>query len=261
MATYTGNLIEDYVPVVKYGGGIRTNLDVSVGDGATVTLPSTTTIGGSAVVALGDITSSSTSATAFTVTNTGIFVGTGGVVAITANSATTPTSIFVITANGLTSGGMVALNSTGTLVTTASLLKITANNATTAAGLFRISGTGLTSGKAIVVASAESALTTGMYLDLGTVFTVSKFGATVIAGSASGTAALTLTAGDIVLTSGGITITANASVISFTGTSTNGGILKNLYNDVASGLSGTQRDVKILIGSTPYYFTVYPTKA
>lgn len=180
MATYTGALLEFYVPCVKFEG-LKTNKDVSVGDGATVTLPSTTTIGGSAVVALGDITSSSTSATAFTVTNTGIFVGTGGVVAITANSATSPTSIFVITANGITSGGVGLITSTGTLVTTASLLTLTANSATTAAGIFRVNANGLTTGAAAVISSTgviatsgrlltltATGLTTGIALDLGT---------------------------------------------------------------------------------------------
>lgn len=151
--------IEDYVPVVKYNEGFYTELDFTIASGATVTLPSTTTIGGSAVVALGDITSSSTSATAFTVTNSGIFTGTGGVVAITANSATSPTSIFVITANGLTSGGAQLITSSGTLVTTASLLTLTANSATTAAGLLRINANALTDGIGLVIASSSTLMT------------------------------------------------------------------------------------------------------
>lgn len=250
--------IEDYVPVVKFAG-LNTAKAVDFTAAPTVALPAATTIDGQSVVALASITSSATTGTVFPITMTGIYTGAGAVV-IVANSATTGV-IQSTTANGLTTGGALLLTSTGTLVTTGYMLTITANSATTAAGLLRINGAGLTSGKAIVVASAEAALTSGMYMDLGTVFTVSKFGATVIAGSASGTAALTLTAGDFVVTSGFIVISANAKGITFTGTGANGGVLKNLKNAAASGLSGTQLDVEIDIGGTPYYFTVYPTKA
>ncbi len=169
--------VEDYIPVIKYNEGFYTELDFTIASGATVTLPSTTTIGGSAVVALGDITSSSTTATAFTVTNTGIFVGTGGVVAITANTATSPTSIFVITANGITSGGVQLITSSGTLVTTASLLTLTANSATTAAGLLRINANGLTDGIGLIIASSATATTS-----TGRLFKVSHTGATSTSG-------------------------------------------------------------------------------
>jgi len=37
--------------------------------------------------------------------------------------------------------------------------------------------------------------------------------------------------------------------------------ISNLTNASASALSGTQRDVEILIGGISYHFTVYPTKA
>lgn len=41
----------------------------------------------------------------------------------------------------------------------------------------------------------------------------------------------------------------------------NSQVLKDLKNSAASALSGTQKDIEIDIGGTPYYFTVYPTKA
>ncbi len=215
MATYTGALVEFYIPCIKFEG-FKTNKDVSVGDGATVTLPSTTTIGGSAVVALGDITSSSTSATAFTVTNTGIFVGTGGVVAFTANSATTPTSIFVITANGITSGGIQTITSTGTLVTTANLLTLTANSATTAAGLLRINGTGLTDGFLAVLTGGGANVTAsggGISVTLGaaTVGTAGKFTTT---GTYTGTTGV-ISANGTGATSGLITV-INATAATLT---------------------------------------------
>ena len=67
--------------------------------------------------------------------------------------------------------------------------------------------------------------------------------------------------GDMTITSGSITIATAGEGITWSGTGTSGGVLTNLYNDTASTLSGTQRDIKILIGTVPYYFTVYPTKA
>lgn len=146
--TLSGGLQEDYIPVTKYNG-FRTNLNVTVSDDATVVLPSTTTIGGSSVVALGNITSSSTSATAFSVTNTGIFTG-ASVIALTANSATTGT-IYLETVNGLTSGHAHTITSSGTIVTTGDLLSIVGNSATTSTGLVRISATSMTTGSTMLI--------------------------------------------------------------------------------------------------------------
>ncbi len=53
----------------------------------------------------------------------------------------------------------------------------------------------------------------------------------------------------------------SAGVIAGLGTGTSGITLKNLKNSAASALSGTQLDITIDIGGTPYYFTVYPIKA
>lgn len=161
--------IEDYVPVVKYNEGIYTELDVTVATGATVTLPATTTIGGSAVVALGDITSSSTTATAFSVTNTGVYTG-DAVVEFVADSLNTGVA-FSISTNGQTSGTAMKITSTGTIITTGSLLTLTANSATTAAGLLRINGNALTDGKGLVIASSTTLLTS-----TGRLFQVSHTG-------------------------------------------------------------------------------------
>lgn len=54
---------------------------------------------------------------------------------------------------------------------------------------------------------------------------------------------------------------ASGAVLAGVGTGANGIKLKNLKNAAASGLSGTQLDIEIDIGGSPYYFTVYPTKA
>lgn len=76
-------------------------------------------------------------------------------------------------------------------------------------------------------------------------------GNTVIAGTLWVTGKVT--ADDVDLASG--------AVIAGLGTGANGIVLKNLKNAAASSLSGTQLDVQIDIGWTPYYFTCYPTKA
>lgn len=80
-------------------------------------------------------------------------------------------------------------------------------------------------------------------------------------GNISSAGTIEAVSGNLTVTAGNIVLTANSSVISFTGTGANGGLLTNLYNTAATTLAGTQRDIKILIGTVPYYFTVYPTKS
>ncbi len=153
--------IEGYVPVVRYNG-LNTALPVDFTGAATVALPAATTIGGSAVVALGDITSNSTSASAFTVTNTGVFTG---------------VEVVGFTADSMTSGVLTLMSSTGTLITTGSLLTLTANSATTAAGLLRVNGNALTDGIAVAIASSATALTS-----TGRLLKVTHSGATTTSG-------------------------------------------------------------------------------
>lgn len=223
---------------------------------------------------------SSTAAVAgnlLTATTTGAYTGTG-MILVTAGAATTGILLSLVSTTGMTSGslirattstagaiatsGAISFSATGIYTSTSNcgFVNITAN-ATTAGTVLAVNATGLVDGIGIYMPSAEAGLTTGNYMNLGAKFTVSKYGATVIAGNASGTAALTLTAGDAVITSGFLVISANAKGITFTGIGANGGVLKNLKNAAASALSGTQLDVAIDIGGTPYYFTVYPTKA
>lgn len=83
-------------------------------------------------------------------------------------------------------------------------------------------------------------------------------GNTAVKGTFTATGASTLTGA--VTASNGI-IVGSAKKIEGAWTGANGIILKNLKNAAASGLSGTQKDIEIDIGWTPYYFTVYPTKA
>lgn len=262
MAVATGALLEFYVPCVKFEG-LKTNKDVFVGDGATVTLPSTTTIGGSSVVALGDITSSSTTATAFTVTNTGVFTGTD-VVEFTANSATTG-RVFAITANGLTSGAGMLITSSGTLVTTGNLLTITANSATTAAGLLRINANGLTDGKALIIASSTTGLTS-----TGRLFHVSHTGnagvSTVLAEVSSAAADETVVArisasaalalGVLLDVSGAAVTTGTLLDISDADALTTGTAVNIVSNSTSNGTRSLVRfvnDNTAATGTTPLY--------
>lgn len=148
--------IENYVPVVKYSG-LNTLLAVDFTGAPSVALPAGTTIGGSSVVALGNISSNSTTATAFSVTNTGIFTGTS-VQALIADSLTTGTSS-LSTTNGQTSGHNTVISSTGTIVTTGDLLSVIGNNATTSTGLVRISATGMTSGSTMLITGGGANIT------------------------------------------------------------------------------------------------------
>lgn len=150
--------IENYVPAVKYGG-LNTLQAVDFSGAPSVALPTATTIGGSSVVALGNITSTSTTATAFSVTNTGIFTG-ASVQALIANSLTTGTASLTTT-NGQTSGHNTVISSTGTIVTTGDLLSVIGNNATTTTGLVRVSATGLTSGYALAITGGTSQTSVG----------------------------------------------------------------------------------------------------
>jgi hypothetical protein len=99
------------------------------------------------------------------------------------------------------------------------------------------------------------------YEGLNTAKDVSIGGTLSVTGAVTSAVGVTYTTGDVTLTTGNVVLSANSAGVSFTGTGTLGGLLTNLYNATASTLSGTQKDIKILIGTVPYYWTVYPTKA
>ncbi len=148
--------LENYVAAVMLDG-LNTAKAVDFSSAPTCALPAATTIGGSAVVALGDITSTSTSATAFTVTNTGVFTG-AKIVAFTADSATIGT-VFLIQANGLTTGHAATITSSGVITTTGDLLAVVASGATTSTGVVRVTTAALTTGSALTITA--NALTSG----------------------------------------------------------------------------------------------------
>lgn len=262
MANLSGGLMEDFIPVVKFSG-IRTNKDMTFGDDATVSLPAATTIAGQSVVALGNITSSSTTAVAFSVTNTGVFTGTD-VIQFIANSATTG-RVISITANGLTSGAGMLITSSGTLVTTGNLLTLTANSATTAAGLLRINANGLTSGIGAVITSSATAITgAGRLLRVdhtgttGTSATLSEFASaatdeTIIL---QATASAALAAGKVLNVSGAAVTTGTLLDISDNTAHTTGTALNVVTNSADTGtrtLVNILQDHASASGATPLF--------
>lgn len=107
--------IESSLPVVS-SNGLNTNKAIDFSGAPSAALPAATTIGGSAVVALANITSTATTGNVFSVTDTGVYTGTG-MTALIANSATTGT-IEQISGTGLTTGIGLSIVATAATLTT-----------------------------------------------------------------------------------------------------------------------------------------------
>jgi hypothetical protein len=176
-----------------------------------------------------------TTGTGLLVTTAGVVITTGNLVSLVANGATTCTGVLRASATALTDGWVAQLTGgganfsatggvlnlamgaatvgTGLVITTSGvytgttgLIDINATGATSGT-IIDISATGLTTGNALYIHSTTATLSTGKYINCyGTAaeFTVGRYGATVIAGSAIGTAALTITAGDVLILDGGL---------------------------------------------------------
>lgn len=206
-----------------------------------------------------------TTGTGLLVTSAGTIVTTGELVSLIANSATTSTGILRLSATSLTdgwcaeftggganftaSGGMLSLAmgaatvgtglqvvSTGIYTGETGLLALTANSATTGV-IAAISATGLTTGAALKITTNTTA--TGEYINCydgaAVDFKVSRYGAVTIAGNAAGTAALTLSAGDIVTLGGNLNISnkvifSGIETIAGGGTTTAADITKTLHS-------------------------------
>ena len=230
-ANYTGSL-------VKITGVSTTGAsNVLLVTGANTTAGNTVKIDAAAV----------TTGTGLLVTSAGVIVTTGELVSLVANGATTCTGVLRASATSLTdgwvaeftggganfsaSGGVLNLAmgaatvgtglnivTSGVYTGTTGVIGITANSATTG-NIVAISATGLTSGAVLKITTNTTA--TGEYINCydgaAVDFKVSRYGAVTIAGNAAGTAALTLTAGDVLI-SGGY-LTASSKVI-FNGSET-----------------------------------------
>src|SRR3990167_8167737 len=203
-------------------------------------------------------------------THTGNFTSTsaidGGFVEIKANDTTAGT-VFNLVADALTTGiGMHISNGT-VATTTGSLLRVTAGGTgavatngivsfvhtgiytSTTVGFVNISASGTTGGTVATVTGAavtdgvglqisNAAITTGRHLSIlgaagATMFSVLVNGATTIAGSASGTAALTITAGDILMSAGILRQAVTATITADVGSVQGGSPLTRGVNEVS----------------------------
>ena len=164
-----------------------------------------------------------------------------GVITVGANSNTITMAMATTFSATLTvTDGITSLTSTSN---SANALAVINNTATTygvntaSTGIARLSSTSLTTGTLLKLQLTQGTLTTGWYLNCydvtgsASVFTVAKYGATTIGGSAYATAALTITAGDIVVTAGKINHTAIGA------TTTNG--FAGVYNGLTTGYGMT----------------------
>lgn len=177
------------------------------------------------------ITSSSTTGASNALAVIGVNTTAGNVVSLTNNALVAGTSTILNVAHttsvlgagnslvrisstsidtGTTTGVLLDLSSTASTAGTQVLGTFSA--LTTGVGV-SIATAALTTGTALLISAVEATIqTTGFYLrcydGAANDFSVSKYGATVIAGTAAGTAALTATAGDVLLTSGHLVLSA-----------------------------------------------------
>lgn len=178
---------------------------------------------------------------------------------VTNNTITTSTSMVAIASSSLSTGALMTLTASsvnhdgeilelinaGDAASTGTGMSITMPDITTGAakGIDVVMAGSTTTAKGISVTmaavstgdmlyldqSASDTMTasTGFYINCNrnntSDFTVSKYGATVIAGTAEGTAALTLTKGDAVVTDGDLTVSAGE--VAFTSNSTTAGLV------------------------------------
>lgn len=134
----------------------------------------------------------------------------------------------------LTVSGLITGTFGGTISTsTWTASPVITSSEVTGAGM-TVNGNEITTGDVLLI-NADASLTTGKFLNCKnagtTKFSVGLDGRHVIAGTASGTAALTLTAGDLVVTSGNVTFTAGTLTLSegsITATITSAADLVNL---------------------------------
>ena len=172
------------------------------------------------------------------ITTAGVVVTTGELVSLVANAATTCTGLLRMSATGLTDGWMQELTAGGAnLTASGGVLNLQMGAATAGTGI-NITTSGIYTGTTGLIDINATQTTTGTIIDIlnegrttgdvlkittnttgtgnyihcydgaATDFKVSRYGAVTIAGNAAATAALTVNAGDLVLTSGHATLTA-----------------------------------------------------
>lgn len=212
--TFTGTVAGANTAITCTGDNVTSGIVLLLsGDALTLGKFLSTDLGGSEKYSVGfdgrTTISGTGGANVFTVTAGDLVVSDGSLTITDADNATT----FSLTNNTITSG---------TLATLAASAEITGMG-------WYLNFAGLTTGKAqsiavpamtegvgLYISAVEAVLTTGLYIGCfdGAAydFSVAKYGATVIAGNAGGTAALTLTTGDVTLSSGRLNITSTTDI-------------------------------------------------
>ena len=134
------------------------------------------------------------------------------------------------------------MGTTGVYIGTVGVVDINASSATSG-NIVSIDGTGLTTGTALLINTTTATLTSGFYIrcndGAATDFSVGDFGATIIAGTAALTAALTLTAGDIVMSDGVFRNAVTATITADVGSVQGGNpITRSIVEIAVSGTTG-----------------------
>lgn len=209
--------------------GLNTQKIVDFSGAPSCALPAATTIGGSSVVALGNISSTAATGAVFSVTTTGVYTGVGVVQSI-ADSATTGT-VSLTSSNGLTTGHNTVITSTGTVVTTGDLLSVIGNSATTSTGLVRVSATGMTTGSTVLITGGGANQTSA-----GKVLEVAMGASTVGVGETITTTGTYTGAGILQLSATGATSGVLAKITATAATLTTGRYLS--ANDSATEVFG-----------------------
>lgn len=192
-APTVGTLIESGLPLVEtFGLNTLKNINFNSGSN-TCDLPALTTINGVAVAGVGNISSSATTGNMFTITNTGVYTGTG-VMTITANSATTGSAGLVLTANGLTTGNMLTASSSSADTGTRSLVKVT-NSSAASTGTTGIEVANTSTGACL---KTTTGLTSTHFQKVGVFGGVTLW----VSDGTTANAALSGTAGDLCLNAG-----------------------------------------------------------
>ncbi len=152
-----------------------------------VTLSDDTTVIASKTLTITGVAASNV----FTITAGDMVISDGSITITDADDAAS----LKITNNALAAGSLIDIDTTGTV--TGKIIDILADNVTTGTMVYLRSSAASFAGKYIQC-----------YDGAADDFSIGLYGATIIAGNADGTDALTLTAGDIKLTDGGLTLSS-----------------------------------------------------
>lgn len=183
--------IEDYVPTVKYNG-LNTAKDVDFTGATNVALPSGTTINGSSVAGIGNITSSATTGQMLSVANTGVYTGTG-IFLINSTTLTTGTALSLGALSGLTTGvGIKIAHTTSVIADGGSLVRLSSTSIDTGgatngtildiASTAQLAGTMIKTTSIMTTGTVASVTSTGVMTTTGNLLTLTAASATTAAG-------------------------------------------------------------------------------